>query len=167
MLSLVIDGFEFCRLKENRTGRFAVSDLPRLAEETADRSGDIEWNAEGSVLASGHPRIKLSVSGTIGLICQRCLTPYGFRLDSGSTIVLARSEEGVDELESFLDDDSIDVIAGDTPINLAELIEDEILLTLPVSPKHEQCPSTQALDKLKNAAKPSPFAVLKDLKREK
>jgi len=58
--------------------------------------------------------------------------------------------------------------------NLLELIEDELLMALPVVPKHETCPAPvklQAQDADFDAAapaaqKPNPFAILEQLKNK-
>ena len=50
-------------------------------------------------------------------------------------------------------------------ISLLTLIEDEILLALPMAPAHEidQCPATETIEK-NSINKRNPFAELKDLK---
>jgi len=164
MNAFVIDAFEFCRLKERREGEIAVADLPRLAKESVDKSGTVRWVLQGGSDAQGHPRLALSVSGAVRLMCQRCLTPFEFAIASDAALVLAPDEDSADEIEAHLDDDSVDVIAGSRNFDVGQLIEDEALLTIPLSPKHDACS-----DHLAPAAameeKVSPFAVLKNLKQ--
>lgn len=162
---LTIDGFAFCRRGELREGEFKVAELARLAGETADESGVLEWSVQGGNDLHGNPKLELSVSGSVNLMCQRCLVPYAFDIDSQSTLVLAKDEQSVDALEELLDDDSIDVVAGDKAFSIAELIEDEALLMLPVSPRHETCPDEVSLKAMmRDGEKLSPFAVLKNIK---
>jgi uncharacterized protein len=165
MNTFVIDGFEFCRFNERREGEIAVADLPRLAQETVDQSGIVRWSLQGDQGRLGYPKLTLSVSGTVQLMCQRCLTPFAFTIASDSGLVLAKDEESIDGIEALLADDAIDVVAGSSTMNIAELIEDEALLAIPQSPKHEVCPDQATLDALKNAKKVSPFAVLKNIKQ--
>ena len=164
MHAFVIDAFEFCQAKDRREGDMAIAGLPRLAEDTVDRVGQVSWVLQGGVDRSGHSRLNLSVSATVHLMCQRCLTPFAFKVASESTLILAKDEASIDDLEAMLPDDSVDVIAGGQALNVAELIEDEVLLAIPLSPKHEVCPDQAALDALKGAKKPSPFDVLKNMK---
>lgn len=163
MNELVIDAFEFCRRGEERKGEIAVSDLERLAQETLDRSGAIQWALTGGRNQQGHPQLILSIMGPVQLMCQRCLTPLQFGIDSSSILVLAPDEKSADEIEEMLQDDEVDVIVGSAAMNVQELIEDEALLALPLSPRHPAC-----MDKVQKTAeveeKPSPFAVLKNLK---
>lgn len=162
---LVIDAFEFCRLKERREGDFAVADMHRLAKDTLDKSGTIHWAVQGGSNHLGHPTLTLSVSGAVQLMCQRCLQPFGFDIDSVSTLVLAEDEEGIDEIEALLADDTVDVIVGSRSQNVVELIEDEALLALPLSPRHEVCPDQARMGAAEGAQKVSPFAVLKGVKK--
>lgn len=165
MNAILIDAFEYSRHKEHRQGDIAVSDLGRLAEELADRSGSVHWALQGGVDTLGFSQLKLSVSGSVQLMCQRCLMPFAFEIASESVLILAKDEAKADEIDAMLADDTIDVIVGSSALNVVELIEDEALLAIPLSPKHDVCPDHAALDSLQGAKKPSPFAVLKDIKQ--
>jgi uncharacterized protein len=169
MNAIVIDAFEFCRLNERRDGETAVADLPRLAEESVDKFGALHWSLQGGSNSFGHPQMTLSISGSVKLLCQRCLTPFEFSVASDSALVLANDEPGADAIDALLDDDAIDVIVGSRTFNIADLIEDEALLAIPASPKHEVCPDKLLPDTPEGAEraerKVSPFAVLKNLKR--
>lgn len=166
MEAILIDAFEFCRLGEALEGEFTVAELPRLAAEAVTPAGVIRWSLAGGKHAQGYPQLTLNVSGSVQLMCQRCLTPFEFGIASDSVLVLAQDEAGADELEEALDDDSLEVIPGSRQFNVADLIEDEALLALPVSPRHEVCPGKPAEKPEANAEKaPSPFSVLKDWKR--
>jgi uncharacterized protein len=76
--------------------------------------------------------------------------------------VLVTDEAQADATEERLDDDSIDVIVGSTTMDLLALVEDEALLSLPLSPRHEACPEG-AQARVDNNLE-SPFAILKNLK---
>ncbi|HEV2612038.1 MAG TPA: YceD family protein [Noviherbaspirillum sp.] len=165
MNAFVIDAFEFCRVKERRDGEIELSKLPRLAEESVDKVGVIRWSLQGGSNSHGHPKLILSINGAVSLICQRCLTPFVFDIDSESTLVLARDEASADELDALLADEDVEVIVGEAEFNVAALIEDEALLAIPVSPKHETCPAGLVPESVIKEEKVSPFAVLKNLKQ--
>lgn len=165
MNAFVIDAFEFCRRKERREGEIAVSDLTRLVDELANQSGLLRWSLQGGANQLGHPQLTLSIAASVQLRCQRCLTPFAFAVASESILILAQDEASADEIDALLADDAIDVIVGSKALDVAELIADEALLTLPLAPKHAVCPDQETLDVLKNAKKESPFTVLKNLKQ--
>jgi len=165
MSAFVIDAFEFCRNNGHREGVTPVAEMPRLAADCADSSGEIAWSIQGGQTRQGYPMLTLSVSGTVQLVCQRCLTPFPYAIDSSTVLVLGKDDEEADEIEEILDDESIDVIVGSHASDVRDLLEDEALLALPQAPKHEVCPDTKLLDSLKSE-KVSPFAALKNLKSE-
>ena len=163
MSAFVIDAFEFCRHGSRPQGVTPVADMARLKSDLADGSGEVSWSLQGGTHAHGHPQITLSVAGRVHLVCQRCLAPFAFDMQSSTRLVLGQTDGHADEIEEQLDDESIDVIVGSRECDIRDLIEDEALLALPSVPKHDVCPDSGLLDGLK-AAKPSPFAGLKDLK---
>ena len=165
MSAFVIDAFEFCRTNGYREGVTPLTEMNRLAADCANASGEITWSIQGGATPQGYPTMTLSVAGPVQLVCQRCLAPFDYRIDSSTQLVLGRDDEEADQFEQVLDDESIDVIVGSHTADIRELLEDEALLALPQAPKHEVCPSTPLLDTLKSE-KVSPFAGLKNLKSE-
>jgi uncharacterized protein len=164
MNAFAIDAFQFSRLKERREGELAVADFARLGEELADRSGTIRWALQGGADALGHPQLTMSVSATVRLMCQRCLSPFAFEVAAESVLVLAKDDAAADEIDAMLADDSIDVIVGSKAMNVLELIEDEVLLAILLSPKHAVCPDQvgQDVEAAASAKRSSPFEVLKN-----
>ena len=165
MNSYLIDPFEFCRKGESLKGSASLSELNRLAAVCADHTGELAWEVSGAFNKCNQAELSLGVSGTINLMCQRCLSPLVFDIDSETTVLVAKTEEQADEMEETLgNEDSVEVIVTDGKINVLDLIEDEALLSLPLSSKHEICPDS-SMDELKNNI-PSPFSVLGKLKKK-
>jgi uncharacterized protein len=165
MEAFVVDAFDFSRQKQERSGETAVADMARLSAELIDSVGMLKWSVRGGVEVQGHPGLTLEVAGPVHLRCQRCLGPLEFAIDSSSVLILANDEAGADALEEQLDDDSLDVVPGSRSMDMAVMIEDEALLALPLSPRHNVCPDSSAIDGLKQDKPDSPFAVLKNLKK--
>jgi len=164
MSAFVIDAFDFSRTKANRDGVTPVAEMTRLAKECADASGSITWTVVGGVSKHGFPQMRLTVDGTVQLVCQRCMQPYAHHLASSTLLMLGKDDEQADEIEQMIDDETVDVIVGTRDMDLMYLVEDEALLALPHTPKHDVCPSTALLDSLQSEKK-SPFEGLKDLKK--
>ena len=165
MSAFVIDAFEFSRSNGHRDGVTPLASMSRLGKDCADQSGELVWAIDGVVTGEGYPALVVSVSGAVQLMCQRCLTPFAYALQSSTMLVLGKDDEEADQIEELLGDESIDVIVGSRSTDVRDLIEDEALLALPQVPKHEVCPSSKLIDELK-VVKPSPFAGLKDIKTE-
>jgi uncharacterized protein len=79
--------------------------------------------------------------------------------------VLAQDESSADEIDAQLADESVEVIVGSHSFDVAQVIEDEALLTIPLSPKHDVCPDMAVQPVPQKVEKESPFAVLKKLKQ--
>jgi uncharacterized protein len=165
MDAVLDDPSEFCRKKQQREGRVKVADLKRLSAVCAGKSGELHWTVTGGMSLSGHPLLDLTVKVRIDLICQRCLEVFSLELDSRAAVILAGGEEEADEIEGALDDDDpTEVIVGGEKIDLLVLIEDEVLLTMPLSPRHDICPDTGRF--VFSEKRESPFAVLQSLKTD-
>lgn len=161
----VIDAFEFCRVNGTREGVMPVAGMTRLAKECADASGALAWKVVGGTSKHGFPQMRLTVSGIVQLVCQRCMAPYAHDMDASTLLMLGKDDEHADEIEAIIDDETVDVIVGSREMDLMYLVEDEALLALPHTPKHEVCPDTALLDSLQSEKK-SPFAGLIDLKAQ-
>jgi uncharacterized protein len=154
----LINGADFALHGHSLEGSVEVAQLVRLASETVDGKGVIHWTLRGHLNRYKHAVLELSIRGEVNLVCQRCLQPVAFGVDNTPTIVVAASESEADEIEALLDDPDVDVIASEEDIDVLLLVEDEVLLGLPLAPKHEQCiPVEDAAD----VRSDSPFAVLK------
>lgn len=165
MDTVLEDPARFCRDGLRLEGEAKVAELGRLAAVCADTSGELQWQVSGKIHESGHPVLELAVTGCINLICQRCLEVFPLALDASTAVVLAGSEEEADEVEDGLEpDDPTEVIVGEKKMDVLVLVEDEVLLSLPLSPRHDICPATGA--SLKAVRRESPFAILGNLKAE-
>jgi uncharacterized protein len=154
-----IDAFAFCRDGEQREGEFGLAELSRLRSECVSGQGGISWKLAGSSHSGGHPALHLTINGTMQLACQRCLTPLEFQIQSESTILLAKDESAADDIEATLEEDEIEVVVGSKTFDVVALIEDEALLAIPLSPKHEVCPVEVKLEHTDKAEKPDAFAI--------
>ena len=163
MDSCLIDPFAFCKNGERLGGHASVSGLERLAAVCASQSGELAWEVSGSLDNRQRSRLLIHVFGDVALVCQRCLEMLVSKLDSETVVMVARTEEEADEMEeSFEDGEAIEVIVTDGKVDIRDLVEDEALLALPLSPRHEVCPDT-ATGKWRETRE-SPFSALKTLK---
>ncbi|MBS0324165.1 MAG: DUF177 domain-containing protein [Proteobacteria bacterium] len=156
----VIDSLEFAREGRRQAGQVAVRDLARLADQLVDFSGALAWCLQGERTRDGEHLLHLNVEGDLGLRCQRCLGALRFQLQVVSTLRLIKP--GATWPEDDLEDDSADAVDAEREMALLPLIEEEVLLALPIAPRHERCSPPAPADK---EQEPSPFAVLAKLKK--
>lgn len=136
-----IDSLDFARTESWLEGTLDVADLSRLKDVLTSTDGALDVRLEGARDNEGKSWLHLRVAGQLMLVCQRCLGGRSFRLAIDSRLqLIAPGKAWPDE---DLEDDSSDAIASDPELALLTLIEDEVLLALPIVPRHESCESPQ------------------------
>jgi uncharacterized protein len=134
----------------------------------------VHWHARGELLNPNHVHpqlwVHLQADATLPLVCQRCLLPVEIPL------VVDRSFRFVsDEATAAAEDDQSeeDLLALSRSFDLLELVEDELLMELPVAPRHDVCPEPVKMSaedpdfEAAGAERENPFAVLGRLKSGK
>lgn len=113
--------------------------------------------------------LDFDIQGEISLTCQRCLAPYALDVTSAHHIALLEDEAQAsildDEVDYVLLDEITEDQRGEILLPLANILEDEILLDVPLSPKHEDCEmATEQVGELPEEENENPFAALAALK---
>jgi len=154
----VIDGLEFARAGSRLRVNWPVSDFPRLHDSLHADTGTIDCELEGIQENLGSRALRLRLSGTLQLTCQRCLGALAQAVQVDEVLLLAETQAEIDA-EPVNPEAPERILAG-REMQVHELVEDELVLALPIAPRHERCDG----DKPGAAAtKQSPFAGLKDL----
>jgi uncharacterized protein len=131
-----VDPRRFCRESQSWEKESDVSAFPRLADEFTQ--GALFCRVEGRTDSRGGLSLKVAVHGDVELTCQRCLGGMPHRVDVERVVHLARNETELERLDGQSDSDAI--LAGER-IELVALVEDEVLLSLPLAAMHEgECP---------------------------
>ncbi len=142
-----LDVAVFCRDGGQLEGHWALPDLPRFAESVlrGDDAGPMSWRVAGSLQAvhggGAQHRLDLDAQATVVLECQRCLQPLRLTLQVQRRFIFVAGEDEAARLDEELEDD---VLALEPRLDLRTLIEDELLLALPLVPRHEHCPELPA-----------------------
>ncbi len=159
----VIDALDFVRCTSSHHGKITIDKFVRLQDYLADSQGELEYKISGAPDKNGKSIIQVTIKGKINLYCQRCLGGLAYILDLQSTILLAENES---ELSHLDETGSIDEILVDSDTDVLELIEDEIILSLPISPRHreEECPARELTNSYA-IGKKYHFAALAKLKK--
>ncbi len=170
----------FCRDAGELQGNLPLAALTRLAESLYEPPGDarVNWQALGEErpVVGGEPerRLRLRAQGTVVLQCQRCLqsVPHVLTVDTRLRFV-----PGEDEAERLDEISEEDVLALLPRLDLQPLLEDELLLALPLVPRHEaECPqplplagdagdATDTSPATVGDGRPNPFAALAALRK--
>jgi uncharacterized protein len=169
-----LDVAAFAAEQGELAGDTPATALPRLGAATlapADGTSraDVRWRVQGERLplagAGLQPSLLIEASTEVTLECQRCLQPMRIALPVERRIFFVDGEDAAAALDAETDDD---VLALTPTLDLRSLVEDELLLALPLVPRHEVCPQPlpRPLVEEESEAAPgeSPFAALASLK---
>jgi uncharacterized protein len=157
----VIDSLEFARAEEELQGRLPAASFERLQDYLVDAEGSVEFVVKGDLDRERRPMLRLEISGMLHLRCQRCLKvlPYALRLSNTLLLVREARQSAVDP-----DPHVPEFIEASPELDVAALVEDEILLGLPIAPRHEEGGCRGVPGGVHESAEgPSPFAALAPL----
>ncbi|HOY35694.1 MAG TPA: YceD family protein [Piscinibacter sp.] len=169
-----LDVEPFAREAGELEGQWPLRQLRRLAESThaearPAESDVVSWQARGELRpvrgAPPQPWLHLSAQTSLNLECQRCLQPMAVSLQVSRSFCFVHGEAAAATLDAESEDD---VLALTRALDLRELVEDELLLSLPLVPRHDSCapPMPLAASEPEPAEeRPNPFAALAALKR--
>ncbi|MGZ8154214.1 MAG: YceD family protein [Burkholderiales bacterium] len=160
----VIDSLEFARSEQQTAGELPIAVLKRLHDVLIDTEGSLRYALRGSRDDGNRLQLHVTVGGGLRLQCQRCLEPLDYALEIASTLLLVpRGEQPEEDLD---DPEAPDAIEASTELDVTELIEDEVLLSLSLSPRHaEGACTSRTRGQEAGLAAPSAFSQLAALKR--
>lgn len=163
----------FAQAQASLSGQAALSEWPRLAEEAQSDlpATPVRWTLRGEVVAeSGAPDqvwLHMHIEATLPMLCQRCLGPVltpievdrPFRFVADEATAMAWDDEWEEDL-----------LVLSREFDALTLVEDEVILAVPLVPFHEVCPSPLTMSvadpqfEAAETERPNPFAALAGLK---
>ncbi len=166
--SFAAEGAEF-------DGRWPLAGFARVCESAAPESppsdaDSVVWRARGERvgLRGGEHETWLHVAAEteVALQCQRCLAPVQVLLSMQRRFRFVHGEDAAAALDAVSDDD---VLAMSRALDLRDLVEDELLLAMPLVPLHETCPAPLPIapDESGDIERENPFAALAGWKADR
>jgi len=161
-----IDPWQAVAAAQRFQGEAVSSDLPRLTDVLAAQQGSAQWPARFELRfgrdSDARPVALGRVDLAATLVCQRCLGEVRVPLGGPIEVALIHSDAEAEGLPDRLDPVVVDA-SGIRPL---DLVEDELLLTLPSVPVHDHCVApASALRPDAAPRRENPFAVLTGLHR--
>lgn len=152
-------------------GDLSLAPMERLGQYLSSREGrvsigfDFGYEADGTLFIKGHFRTE------VVLECQRCMEAYRQPLEGTVRLGVVAHESLVERLP----DDYDPLVMDDEPVSLSDLVEDELILTLPTVPKHPEGECREGTGEEtagedageSDGKRENPFAVLSVLKTGK
>jgi uncharacterized protein len=124
------------------------ADFPRLSQDTHAQQAlaSVEWQAHFCMRAdvANQPQawLHLQAQAQMPLTCQRCLDAVLTPLAVDRWFRFEKDEAAASAADEFSDED---VLSMAEELNLLHLVEDELLMAIPMIPMHDACPTSVVL----------------------
>ena len=164
-----LDLIQKAKLGAEIDGEWPISKLDRIADQLVSNDGvlaaKLELGQQEKLLF-----LKGSISVTLAVTCQRCMQAMDLPLNAEICLALITHEGQEDQLPDGFEP----LLVEDSKMRLPDILEDELLLAMPLVPMHDsdcseylqQQKQRQAVEAEQDEAekeKQNPFSVLKDL----
>ncbi|ACS85381.1 23S rRNA accumulation protein YceD [Musicola paradisiaca] len=168
-LPLTLDAVRTAQKRLDYVGIYVAEQLMRVAESVVSVDSDVDavlsFSIDSQRLAviNGHADVRVT------LLCQRCGKPFEHQVHTTFCFSPVTSDEQAEALPETYEPIEVDEFGE---VDLLAMIEDEIILSLPIAPVHdsEHCEVSETEmvfgELPAEAEKPNPFAVLASLKRK-
>ena len=150
-------------------GEAEISSFPNLVTMLTDSQSTISVDLQFDLDELRIRTIKGNAAGTVNMTCQRCLEPVDILVEANFNLAIAPTEEHAKKLPKYYDP----MIVGEEDLELFAMVEEELILSLPIVPYHDDCSVQTSFgdeassDKETDFDKPNPFSVLASLKADK
>ncbi len=158
LLPKYINPWLLFRQNERVSGTLDLSEMTHLCASQIRQSGEVQATLSVVERDDGHTVIRGEASAELELECQRCLRPLVKTFVAPFELVLVKYEH---QLSNVNDDD--DALVVEESLTLAPLIEQELILALPMIAKHDDCQLHYDNTPSEVMERQQPFANLKDL----
>jgi uncharacterized protein len=137
--------------------------FPRLAESLANGEGELHYRVTARL--GQHRRLEVSciIEGFVFLTCQATLDTFRHPVSIDDRLVLVEDEASLPPI--YEEGDAEDYLVANEPVEVRELVEDAVILALPMVPRKPGLEESEARAKAPAGEGPSPFAKLASLKK--
>lgn len=152
-------------------GVVPITQFERLADEI-DSMGDDTLDVAFSLgKKNAILWLNYKIEATLLVPCQRCLTPMAVNISDSYRLAILENEDKINYLQAI--DNTAEYVLIDEVceagtrqmLPIADLLEDELLLAIPLAPRHKDCEMlTDSVGEIPNTPKENPFAMLEQLK---
>jgi len=144
--SATIHPWRLARAGGTLAGRLPAAALERLRPLLVDDVGEVGYELRFHLDEDGRARVAGEVSATLRLVCQRCLEPFNHAVSAPVRLVVVEDADagaggdpggGAGDASGRTSAEDVEpLVAGDRPVSLSTLVEDEVILALSAYPAH-------------------------------
>jgi len=150
-------------------GTLSIATLRRLCEALAGTDGEVKYELDFGRDSLGISYVDVRAEASLTLLCQRTLEPFVMPIALDTRLGLIKQER--DEAGLPPDCEPL-LVAENGRLNPADVIEDELLLALPLVPVNPDSSLPDQVtghepedDSAGEGRSENPFAVLRELKK--
>jgi uncharacterized protein len=161
-----VDAWRMVAQRRVYSGSVPLAQMARLRDLIADANGEVRYQIEFGIDEMSVPFVSVTVQAALSLVCQRTLEPFAYPVEAAVRLGLLRNEREESALppgyEPLL-------VPADHGLVLLDMIEDELLLLMPVVPLSPRAAGPEEGNLVAGDPQPAiaenPFAALRDWKK--
>jgi len=170
-LPLEVDPFRMAELGRRFEGNVEIRTLKRLLPLLESTTGSIDVELEFDIDEGGIKYLQGKLQTSLVLKCQRCLEAMDYPLQNEFRLALVHSDSEAERLPEQYEPQIVET----TPMHMLDMIENEILISIPHIPMHDEAlcsikqfsNENELVEQRDEASvKANPFAVLEKLKKD-
>lgn len=128
-----VDFMRLARQGQVLSGDLSLARMQRLASALRDTRGSVSVRLEFDLDERRKPILRTQIDAELVLECQRCLGNCSQSVSVGTLYGLIEHESQAERLPEHYEP----LLLSEEPMSPLELVEDELILALPVVPRHE------------------------------
>jgi uncharacterized protein len=144
-------------------GIFRPADLERLEDSVANDQGELHYRVAAHLDPQRRKVVSCIIEGFVFLTCRVSLEAFRHDVAIHDRLILVDHESQLPPVEA--ESETEDHLVADGPLDIRDLVEDAVLLSLPMMPRKPGV-GEAGETKINEEPKPSPFAALASLKRK-
>jgi len=135
----LINNLEFAKNRMTLSGVINVNELLRANTVLDGLDGELSYKLSGGVNSKNRATMCIEIYGIITTLCQTCLSGLSLPINHVWSVAIFDNE--AEEVHALFneDEDCSDGVLADSNFDVMSFIEDEIIILLPISPRHEDC----------------------------
>lgn len=161
-----VNPFRFAENAVTLHGTVLIKNMPRLLESLAEDEGEVNVELAFGIDDQEVHFIQGRIEGELALTCQRCMEPFKYGIMANFLFGVVETEEAAAKLPESYDP----AVTEEGLLNLRDLIEEELIVSLPIVPMHiaKECQVLLPLEVGRTdeteMKKENPFKVIESLR---
>jgi uncharacterized protein len=146
-------------------GTFRPAELERLEDSVADDRGELRYRITARLDPQRRKVVSCIIEGFVFLTCRTSLEAFRHPISIDDRLILVDDESQLPPVEE--ESETEDHLVADGPLDIRDLVEDAVLLSLPMMPRKPGLGEAVGGEEAPVPGESSPFAALAALKKDK